>query len=149
MRRWRRDIHLELSLLCGLGIVMQFWNSNNLCKSSVGVVFGICGTVVEISSYADIIFELPYRLYWISQDATEPIESRVDSRKHQWNGMTEIIDPELLETKWNPDACWFVLAIICHNFPKIRWVIFSVCTLLNAFIQFLSAHVCVCVCARL
>lgn len=140
-----RAFHLELRshCVCGLGILIQFWNTSNHCKGSLGVIWNMwLNSAVMLGFFFSFFpfFFVFFSIFWTTfSDFPEfhklllsLCESHVGWKKRQWDGMGEIIDPELLETKQNPDVCssifnLFFFSFFSHHFPKMGWVIFSVC----------------------
>lgn len=108
--------------LRGLGILRQFRNTSNHCKGSLGVIWNMW------LNSAVMLFFVFFSIFWTTfSDFPEfhklllsRFESHVGWKERQWDGMGEIIDPELLETKQNPDVCSsiFNLFFFLPPFPK-------------------------------
>lgn len=105
--------------LCGLGILIQFRNTSDRCKGSLGVIWNMwLNSAVMLFFFFFISFSFFlsfffFSIFWTTfSDFPEfhklllsLFDCHVGWKKRQWDGMGEIIDPELLETKQNPDVC--------------------------------------------
>lgn len=116
--------------LCGLGILIQFRNTSDRCKGSLGVIWNMwLNSAVMLFCVFFHFLNYLFRLPRISQITTEPLwlSRWLKETSVGWNGGNNW--SWVTGNKAEPRRMLIIFLtffFFCYHFPKMGWVIFSV-----------------------